>query len=119
MRWLRHGLAGLSVLTALCCLWLAAASNRSAAPQVLPIGPPAAAETVTPASDTLADGRLNLNTADKEQLMTLPGIGPHLAEAILQARAVSPFHFVEDLRAVPGIGEKRLAVLKPLVRVGE
>ncbi len=65
-----------------------------------------------------SDGRIDLNTADQAQLETLPRIGPALARRIIQWReANGRFRSVQDLLAVPGIGEKLLAGLKDLVRV--
>lgn len=63
-------------------------------------------------------GLIDLNTADATALETLPRIGPALAERILQWREEhGRFTSVEDLLAVPGIGEKLLAGLRDLVRV--
>ena len=61
---------------------------------------------------------LNLNTATLEQLDTLDGIGPMMAQKIVDYRqANNGFGSVDELGEVPGIGEKRLAVLRELVRV--
>ncbi len=60
-------------------------------------------------------GTVDLNTADVETLMTLPGIGEHLAGEIVAARERCPFTYLEDLGTIPGIGEKRLEALRPLV----
>lgn len=57
------------------------------------------------------------NTATKEELMSLPGIGEYLAEQIIMKREEQPFFFIEDLGAVKGFGEKRIAALKPLAYV--
>lgn len=63
-------------------------------------------------------GPLNLNLATIEQLEALPGVGPSLAGAIVAERdRRGGFRSVEDLLAVRGIGEKRLADLKSLVVV--
>ena len=63
-------------------------------------------------------GRVNINTADIDELDTLPRIGPVLAERIVQWRAAhGAFTRPEDLDAVPGIGETMLAALVPLVSV--
>ncbi|MCM3696550.1 ComEA family DNA-binding protein [Microbacterium oleivorans] len=64
------------------------------------------------------DGRVNLNTADLAALDTLPRIGPAIAQRILDWReANGRFTSVDDLMAVPGIGEKMLASLRDLVTV--
>jgi competence protein ComEA len=63
-------------------------------------------------------GRIDLNTATQEELESLPGIGPKLAEDILRYRTGKPFVRVDDLTEVSGIGEKRLNDIRPLVTVG-
>ena len=65
-----------------------------------------------------AEAPVDLNTATQAQLEALPGIGPSLAQAILQERAhEGGFHSVDDLRRVHGIGDVRFAQLRPLVTV--
>lgn len=71
-------------------------------------------------SELLPGERLNLNTADEDQLRLLPGIGEALARAIVADReANGPYTRVEELTRVPGIGEKRLEALRELVYVDE
>ena len=61
---------------------------------------------------------LDLNAATQAQLEALPGIGPSLAQAIIQERdREGGFHTVDDLRRVRGIGDVRFAQLRPLVTV--
>jgi competence protein ComEA len=61
---------------------------------------------------------VNLNTATLEQLDTLDGVGPGIAQRILDYRQQhGGFRRVEELGEVPGIGDKRLATLLPLVTV--
>lgn len=63
-------------------------------------------------------GPVSLNLATAEQLEELPGVGPSLAQAILAERQRrGGFRSVDDLLEVRGIGDKRLADLRPLVTV--
>jgi len=57
---------------------------------------------------------LDLNTASREALIALPGIGEVLAERIIAAR---PLRSLDDLRAIPGMRESVLERLRPLVTV--
>lgn len=57
---------------------------------------------------------VDINTADKELLTQLPGIGPVTADSILQYRKTNgQFKSIEELTQVKGIGDKSLAKLKP------
>ncbi len=59
---------------------------------------------------------VDLNLGDAAALETLPGIGPAKALRIIEWReAHGPFRSLADLDAVPGIGEKTIARLAPLV----
>jgi comEA protein len=63
---------------------------------------------------------VNLNTATSEQLQQVPGIGPVTAEKILQMRkSYGAFKSVDDLRAVRGIGPKRLEKMRKYLTVGK
>lgn len=63
-------------------------------------------------------GPINLNMATLEQLDTLDGVGPAIAQRILDYRRQhGGFRRVDELAEVPGIGDKRLATLTPLVSV--
>jgi len=75
----------------------------------------------TESPDPLAGGRkININTADLEELLLLPGIGEVRAQAILDDRAANgPFRFPEDLTRVEGIGEGILEELLDYITVSE
>jgi competence protein ComEA len=63
-------------------------------------------------------GPVDLNTATAEELEELPGVGPAIAEAILDERERrGRFDAVEDLLDVRGIGDARLEQLRDLVTV--
>ncbi|WP_104524761.1 ComEA family DNA-binding protein [Blastococcus atacamensis] len=65
-----------------------------------------------------AGGRVNLNTAGVAELDALPGIGPVLAQRIVDRRSQDgPFRSVEELDDVPGIGPTIAAELAELVSV--
>lgn len=62
---------------------------------------------------------ININHADKKELMALPGIGDILAERILAYREENgPFSIPEDLMFVEGIGKKRFEEILDLISVG-
>jgi competence protein ComEA len=79
----------------------------------------ARAETPAPGKPAKLAGRINVNRATAAQLQTLPGIGPKLAQRILDERARGRFRSVDDLRRVSGIGPKTLDRLRPHVTVGD
>ncbi|WP_457029879.1 helix-hairpin-helix domain-containing protein [Kitasatospora sp. P5_F3] len=61
-------------------------------------------------------GPVNLNLATKEQLDALPGVGPTLAERILQHRQEhGPFRSLDQLRQISGIGDRKYAELRALL----
>jgi competence protein ComEA len=62
--------------------------------------------------------RVDINRATAADFDQLPGVGPVLAKRIMDYRkSVGRFHAVEDLRAVKGIGTKKLNQLKPFITV--
>jgi competence protein ComEA len=77
--------------------------------------PPGAA---APGGGAAAGAPVDLNTATLESLDGLPGIGPVLAQRILDWRSQhSRFSSVDELGEVSGIGEATLSDLRPLVVV--
>lgn len=71
---------------------------------------PTVARGNTPNKSQIVDAKklINLNTASQEELETLPGVGPKLAERIMAARQQYPFTSLDDVARVQGIGEKIL-----------
>ncbi|MCK9564175.1 MAG: helix-hairpin-helix domain-containing protein, partial [Bacteroidales bacterium] len=59
-----------------------------------------------------APGRVAVNRASREELMTLRGVGPELAQAIVHARAATPLRSEADLLRIPGIGDSLLTRLR-------
>lgn len=63
-------------------------------------------------------GLVNINTANATQLTQLPGVGPAVAQKIIDYRTANgPFTSVDDLTKVPGIGAAKLAQIKSHARV--
>lgn len=93
------------------------AAAPSPSPTAAPEATPAAEATQIAAKPGLAPGGLvDLNTASVETLDLLPGIGESRARAIVELRAAKGgFKRVEDLGDVPGIGDKTLARLRPML----
>lgn len=61
---------------------------------------------------------VNINTASAAELQTLSGIGPSMAQSIIDERTKNgPFVSVDDLMRVSGIGEKKLAKIKDCICV--
>lgn len=63
--------------------------------------------------------RIDVNQATAGQLQRLPGIGPTLAQRMIEARARQRFRSLDDLRRVRGIGTKTLERLRPHVIIVE
>jgi competence protein ComEA len=78
------------------------------------------AQPVTVATEPMVTGTpdrlVSINRATAEELESLPGIGPTIAQRIVEYRQTrGDFRRPEDLLNVAGIGEKKLAVLRPLI----
>ena len=84
------------------------------APAVAP--PPAGGVTVSKKVDSLREA-IDPNVAAIGELTKLPGVGPKLAQRIVDERDKRPFASIEDLRRVSGIGPKTLEKLRPFVAI--
>lgn len=70
-------------------------------------------EPQSPTRLEIADGRVHLNSASAPELERLPGIGPTLAQRIIEYREqYGPFQLLEDLLQVEGIGPAKLEGLR-------
>ena len=79
------------------------------------VGAPAAL-----AADRDDGGRININSADVEQLTELPGIGPAYAQRIVEYRKeYGPFKTIEDLLNVRGIGDRTFEKVRDRITVKE
>lgn len=92
----------------------------SPGPGVVPLPKPAPSPATlnpAPAPKSAAprlDRKININTATKADLESLPGVGPVTAQAILDYRAAKgPFRTIKDLDNVKGIGPKTIERLEP------
>jgi competence protein ComEA len=100
--------------------------SRPPSAVVSPPGSPSSAPTLSVSSHPSASGvggkhvraKLDLNRASAQQFEELPGIGPVLAERIVDYRkSGKTFRTVDDLREVKGIGRKKFERIRALVTV--
>ena len=68
-------------------------------------------------SFSLLFGAVNINTASKEELMSLKGIGETTANNIIEYRKENKFKKIEDLKNVKGIGDKKFESIKEDIEV--
>jgi competence protein ComEA len=108
------------VLASVAAAWLGGSSVSRAQPaphphaQSAPASRPSSAAAAAPSrGDAAAEGVVNLNEATADELERLPGIGPAKARAIVEHRHGHPFHRVDELTKVKGIGRKTFSKLRP------
>lgn len=61
---------------------------------------------LTALSASMLLAAININTANKSELMELPGIGEGKANAIIEYRAKNKFKTIDEIKNVSGIGDK-------------
>ncbi|MDY6080085.1 MAG: ComEA family DNA-binding protein [Ezakiella sp.] len=79
---------------------------------------PKKGEKPTTSTNLKSQSYIDLNLAEKEELMTLPGVGEKTADKIIAYREAQPFEKVDDLLKVSGFGKKKMEALKGLIAVG-
>jgi competence protein ComEA len=95
--------------------------EQQSAPPAVPAEPESVApaeEPASAASPATAPGLVNVNTADLQALIDLPGIGPALARRIIAYReANGSFTSVDQLIDIQGIGTRNIDEFRHLVTV--
>lgn len=71
-------------------------------------------QLVTP-TNTNENKKININSADKNSLMTLPNIGEKRADAIIEYRQKNKFNKIDDIKNVSGIGDKYFEAMKDMI----
>ncbi len=100
-------------------LWVGWPAPKDAPSQAEPNQPMTVQATPPPGSvAATAPSKVDLNRASVDELTMLPGVGPVLAQRMVEWRkAHGRYRSVEDLQGVKGIGKKRLEQLRPLVTI--
>jgi competence protein ComEA len=92
--------------------------RKGEVPAPLTVSSARASKASPPEKTATVQFPINLNTATAEQLEAIPGIGPTLAQRIVEYRQThGKFQSVDDLLEVQGIGQKRLENMRPYVIV--
>ena len=122
---------GLILLFGFVMLTVGYFAGRSSGTTVIyerPVTPTVQAETQTDqtaqqdeqAVPVTIEDKININTADAAQLETLPGIGPVLAQKIIEYRQTyGQFRIIDQIKDVSGIGDATFAEIEPYITVGE
>lgn len=75
-------------------------------------------QAIPDANTSSSDGKININTANKDELMTLPGIGNTRAESIINYREKNgSFSAIEDIMLVSGIKESSFEMIREYITV--
>lgn len=118
MQWIMIGLLAISLLGG----QLVFAQQMPGTKQ-MPSTPPTPGAGMAPPKampEPSAGMPVDINKADESTLTSLKGIGPEKAKAIVKYRQEKGgFKTVDELKNVPGIGDKTLETLRPLITVGK
>jgi competence protein ComEA len=114
--------AAMLIVTIAVVLWIGWPAPKEEGWQAEPVQPSAAqVPAASPAAAMVpakSSSKVNLNRASADELQTLPGVGPVLAQRMVEWRkAHGRYRTVDDLQEVKGIGKKRMEQLRPLVTV--
>ena len=74
-------------------------------------------QIISNADPSSQEGKININEASKEELMTLPNIGEKRAQAIIDYRESKKFETIEEIKNVTGIGDKFYQAMQDLITV--
>ena len=110
------------IATVAVVLWIGWPAPKEEPRQVEPaqsIATQAPATSPVPvAAPARAESKVNLNRASADELQSLPGVGPVLAQRMVEWRkAHGRYRTVDELQEVKGIGKKRMEQLRPLLMV--
>ena len=68
-------------------------------------------------SNSSISGKININSATKEELSTLPSIGESKAQNIIDYRSETSFETIDDIKNVKGIGDSLFEKIKDYIEV--
>lgn len=96
------------------CRWQASRAGNGSEPLVRQ------EQTPLPSRSFAPGNRLDINSAGPRELETLPGIGPVLAQRIVEFRAKNPpFRRVEEILIIRGIGRRKFEALRDRIQVAD
>ena len=106
------------VVTIAVVLWIGWPVPQETTPPVPIVQPAPVAQPVAAASPAKVESKIDINHANAAELQALPGVGPVLAQRMVEWRKVhGRYRTVEDLQEVKGIGKKRLEQMRSFVTV--
>lgn len=74
-------------------------------------------KSANPDDKKLINGKINLNTGSKIELMKIPGIGEKTAIKIMEYREINKFNKIEDIMNIKGIGQKKFEKMKDYIDI--